>query len=139
MKYTGQIAAAVVAVTSLSSCVTMSPDGVKRFEFSKIAVSGERTQQGTAWLIKPNCTMDSMPNIRALEGPKHGKFVVVHEDLFPTSAAGDYRKCRTVKVLGAVGYYTSDKGYIGQDRMVARVSYANGRVEDTVLTIKVVK
>lgn len=139
MKYFGQLVMGVMAISSLSSCVTVSPDGVKRVEFNKVAVSGERTREGVAWHIKPDCSMQNMPTVRVVEPPKHGKLEIVKEGIFPTTAKGLYNKCRSVKVQGSVGYYTSDKGYIGMDRLTVRVSYGNGRIEDTVLNIKVVK
>lgn len=139
MKYFNQLAIGIMAVSSLSSCVTVSPDGVKRVEFNKVVVSGERTREGVAWLIKPDCSMQSIPTVRVVEPPKHGKLVIVKESVFPTTAKGIYSKCKAVKVQGSVGYYTSDKGYLGMDSLTVRVSYGNGRIEDSVLNIKVVK
>ncbi|ARM88965.1 hypothetical protein RHEC894_CH02678 [Rhizobium sp. CIAT894] len=48
-------------------------------------------------------------------------------------------KCETLKVNGVVGYYTSDPGYTGTDRLVIRSPYEEGKTDEGVLSVKVLR
>ncbi|PZM15005.1 hypothetical protein [Rhizobium tubonense] len=128
-----------IAIASLSGCVTYV-DGVKQTSGKKVAVSGERTLTGRTWLIKPDCTLSRIPNVRVTQPPKHGHVEIVQEELYPSYDSGDFKKCNTVKVMGIRGYYTSNTNYIGPDSYTARTSYGDGTdIEDAVISINVVK
>ncbi|NTG84521.1 hypothetical protein [Rhizobium rhizogenes] len=122
----------------LSSCVTTNAEGIKQSEFHGLAVSGERTRIGRDWSLNPDCSMLALPKVRVLEAPKHGKLEINSEAIFPT-ASGFYKKCNATRVRGTVEYYTSDKGFVGKDRIVTRSSYGDGLVQDATTNINVVK
>jgi hypothetical protein len=131
------LTATSIAAATLSSCVT-SPDGVRHDYSHKVAVGGERTRTGNSWNLNSDCTAKTVPNVRVTQKPQHGKVEIIREPLFPSST-GDYKKCSSVKVLGVVGYYTAAPSYVGQDSFTVRDSFGDGRVEDTTVTINVVR
>lgn len=122
----------------LSSCVTTNADGTRTMKTNALAASGERTRIGRDWSLNPDCSMLALPKVRVIEAPKHGKIEVSAEGIFPY-ATGYYKKCNTTKVRGTAEYYTSNKGFVGNDRTVTRVSYGDGLVQDNVTDINVVK
>lgn len=126
-----------VAVISLSSCTTTS-NSFRQKSKSITALSGERTRIGQTWHINNDCSHADYPATHIVEQPKHGRLQIVHEPVFP-NAAGKLAKCRTVKVGGVVGYYTSEPGYIGSDRIVLSSPYGDGKIEETVMNVNVIK
>ncbi|WP_271023076.1 hypothetical protein [Rhizobium sp. RCAM05973] len=122
----------------VSSCVTTNAEGIQQTSTTGLAVSGERTRVGRDWSLNPDCGMRALPKVRVIEAPKHGKFEVNPEDVFP-NATGYYRKCNTTRVRGTAEYYTSDKGFFGKDRISTRTSYGDGLIKDNVTVITVVK
>jgi len=125
-----------VAGVSLSSCVSTNTDGVRQQKYHATAVSGERTRIGRDWSLNPDCSRRGDPSVRVLQAPQHGKLDIVREDVFPYWEGG---KCNSRKVLGSAQYYTSDRGFIGNDSVVMRHSHGNGSVLDSTTEIKVVK
>ncbi|RFB93654.1 hypothetical protein B5K11_14175 [Rhizobium leguminosarum bv. trifolii] len=126
------------AAISLSSCTTTS-DGFRRKSASLTVLSGEKTKAGQNWHINVDCSQIDYPAIHVVEQPKHGRLQIVHEPVFPYDARGERLKCRTIKVGGAVGYYTSEPGYIGSDRFVVRYPYGDGMIEEIALNVNVIK
>ncbi|AIC27873.1 hypothetical protein IE4771_CH02775 [Rhizobium etli bv. mimosae str. IE4771] len=124
-------------VTPLSSCTT-TPESSRRQSLSITAQSGIRTLVAKNWHIDDDCRHIDYPAINIVERPKHGRLEIVHEPLFP-KLDGKASKCETIKVNGVVGYYTSDPGYTGRDRLVIRSPYEEGKTEEGVLSVKVVK
>ncbi|WP_245313636.1 hypothetical protein [Rhizobium sp. R635] len=129
----------ILAATTipLSSCTTTS-DGFRRQSQSITARSGVRTLVAKNWHIDDDCRHIDYPAIDIVEQPKHGRLEIVHEPLFP-KLVGKVSKCETTKVNGVVGYYTADKGYTGSDRLVIRSPYEEGKTEEGVLSVTVVK
>lgn len=123
---------------SLSGCTTTSPDGLVRNKAHRSVVSGERTKIGSAWNLNPDCSAKTVPDVRVREAPKYGKLENLRELAFP-SATDEYEKCNGTKIPAVVGYYTSEKGFVGKDRIVVRTSYKDGNVDEQVLDITVVK
>ena len=126
----------VVIGAALSSCASTNVDGVRQIDDRALAVSGERTRIGRDWNLNPDCSVRTKPLVRVLEPPKHGKLAIVQEDVFPARKDG---KCGSTKVLGNAQYYTSDRGFVGKDRIVTRHSYDSGGVQDVTSEITVVK
>ncbi|MBB4477812.1 hypothetical protein [Rhizobium etli] len=102
------------------------------------ARSGVRTLVAKNWHIDDDCRHIDYPAIDIVEQPRHGRLEIVREPLFP-KLAGQSSRCETVKVNGVVGYYTSDTGYTGSDRLVIRSPYGEGKTEEGVLSVTVVR
>lgn len=130
--------AAMSVSASLSGCTTTSSDGLVRYQTNVSVASGERTKLGVAWNLNPDCSAKAVPEVRVREAPKHGKLENLRELAFP-NAKGEYKKCNSTKIPATVGYYTSEKGFIGKDRIVVRTSYKDGVVDDRVLNITVIQ
>ena len=126
------------AVISLSSCTTTS-DSSRRESASLTAHSGEKTRAGQNWHINSDCSLADYPPTHIIEQPKHGRLQIVHEPIFPHEAKGKLAKCRTVKVGGVAGYYTSKPGYIGSDRFVVRFPVGDGEIKEMVLNVSVMQ
>ncbi|MBB3297109.1 hypothetical protein CO662_03135 [Rhizobium anhuiense] len=126
------------AVISLSSCTTTS-DSFRRESASLTVRSGERTRAGQVWRIHSDCSLADYPPTHIIEQPKHGRLQIVHEPIFPHEAKGKLAKCRTVKVGGVAGYYTSKPGYIGSDRFVVRFPVGDGEIKEMVLNVSVMQ
>ncbi|MBX4863431.1 hypothetical protein G9X64_16450 [Rhizobium sophorae] len=125
------------ATIPLASCTTTS-DGFRQQSLSITARSGVRTLVAKNWHIDDNCRHIDYPAMDVVERPKHGRLEIVHEPLFP-KLDGKASKCETTKVNGVVGYYTANSGYTGSDRLVIRSPYEEGKTEEGVLSVKVVK
>ena len=121
----------------LSSCTTTS-ESSRQQSLSITAKSGVRTLVAKNWHIDDDCRHINYPAIDIVERPKHGRLEIVHEPLFP-KLDGKASKCETVKVNGVVGYYTSDSGYTGTDQLVIRSPYEEGKTEEGVLSVKVLR
>ncbi|EJZ17964.1 hypothetical protein NE852_13525 [Rhizobium sp. Pop5] len=121
----------------LSSCTTTSETS-RQQSLSITARSGVRTLVAKNWHIDDDCRHIDYPAIEIVERPKHGRLEIVHEPLFP-KLDGKASKCATTKVNGVVGYYTPNPGYTGQDRLVIRSPYEDGKTEEGVLSVTVVK
>ncbi|QND14021.1 hypothetical protein HB775_09130 [Rhizobium leguminosarum bv. trifolii] len=129
---------AICVGAALASCTTTGPDGLSRHQKNITAASGERTKLGVAFSLNPDCSAKAVPEVRIREAPKHGKVESLRELAFP-NGKDEYKKCNGTKVLATVGYYTSDKGFVGKDRIVVRTSDKNGQVDEGVLNITVVE
>ncbi|TDW16582.1 hypothetical protein EV128_13434 [Rhizobium azibense] len=132
------LVAATSVIASFASCTTSSPDGLRRHRAHRSVVSGERTKIGAAWNLNPDCSAKTVPDVRVRQAPRHGKLENLRELAFP-SATDEYEKCNGIKIPAVVGYYTSEKGFVGKDRIVVRTSYKDGNVDEQVLDIAVVK
>ncbi|WP_245314353.1 hypothetical protein [Rhizobium sp. R634] len=121
----------------LSACTTTS-EGLRRQSESITARSGVRTLVAKNWHIDDDCRHIDYPAIDIVERPKHGRLEIVHEPLFP-KLDGKASKCEKTRVNGVVGYYTPDPGYTGKDRLVIRSPYEEGKTEEGVLNVTVVK
>ena len=121
---------------ALSGCVTKDADGIWQKKDLSIVVSGERTRIGRDWDLNLDCSVRAKPLVRVLGAPKHGRVETTQEVVFPSRKDG---KCNSTKVLGNAQYYTSDRGFIGKDRVVTRHSYGSGGVQDVTSEITVVK
>ena len=130
--------AAMSVSAMLAGCTTTGPDGLKRDQKNITVASGERTKLGAALSLNPDCSAKAVPEVRIREAPKHGKVESLRELAFP-SGKGAYKKCSGIKVPATVGYYTSDKGFVGKDRIVIRTSDKSGHVDEGVLNITVVE
>jgi hypothetical protein len=132
-------AALVLTISAaLSSCVTTNADGVKQYSFQKTAVSGDRLKISRVAIVKRDCNMRTLAEMRVIDPPQHGRVDIVHEKV-EGKFSGDYRLCTGKEVMGTVAYYTSQKGYIGRDKVVIRASSDDGIVRDYVSEINVVK
>ena len=124
-------------VIPLSSCTTTS-EASRRQSESITARSGVRTLVAKNWHIDDDCRHIDYPAIDIVERPQHGRLEIVHEPLFP-KLDGKASKCEKTRVNGVVGYYTPDPGYTGKDRLVIRSPYEEGKTEEGVLNVTVVK
>jgi hypothetical protein len=130
--------ATMCASAALTSCTTTGPDGLSHYQRNISVASGERTKIGVAFSLNPDCSAKVVPEVRIREAPKHGNVESLRELAFP-HGKGEYKKCNGTKVPTTVGYYTSDKGFVGKDRIVIRTSDKNGIVTEGVLNITVVE
>ncbi len=101
-------------------------------------MSGVRTKLGQHWHINNDCSLADVPAVRIIEAPKHGRLEIVRQPVFPDSA-GRLERCRTVKVMGLVAYYTAKAGYAGEDSFVLRAPYGDGKIADTTMNVTVLK
>lgn len=133
------IAAFALTVFAIgASGLAEASDSFKRESLSRTVMSGVRTKLGQHWHINNDCSLADVPVARIVEAPKHGRLEIVRQPVFPTSS-GKLERCRTVKVMGLVAYYTAKAGYIGEDRFVLRAPYGDGKIADTTMTITVLK
>ena len=130
------IAAPLSAILLLAGCVTAS--GIREVSHSVTSVSGERTKLHDAWHLKRDCSADTMPNVRVMTPPEHGKIDLVTQDVVPVYK-GPATKCNGIKPRGITIYYTSKPGYVGQDKVVFRESYGDGQVLDATIKLNVVQ
>lgn len=133
-----RISTAILISTALSSCVTTNTEGVKQATSQKTAVSGERIKVDQALAVRGDCSARVIPDLRVVQSPQHGTIDIVHETL-DGKFRGQYAKCTGKQVPGAAAYYTSKKGFIGNDRVTIRKSYKDGVVRDTITEINVVR
>lgn len=122
---------------ALCGCTTTS-DSFRQKSVSKTVLTGEKTKLGQTWHVDKDCSFVGYLPTHVIEQPKHGRFQLVHESVFPNEK-GALAKCRTVKVQGMVGYYTSEPGYIGSDKIVVRSPSGNGRVDEIIMNVNVIK
>lgn len=133
-----KISAAILISTAVSSCVTTNAEGVKQITTQKTAISGERIRLDHGLAVKPDCSARILPELRVLEAPQHGKIDIVHENV-DGKFRGEYSKCTGKQIPGTAAYYTSQKGFIGHDKVAIRHSYKDGVVRDFVSDINVVR
>ncbi|WP_426289281.1 hypothetical protein ACN9MC_27025 [Ensifer adhaerens] len=126
-----------VIVVALSACTTTSDDS-RQQALSITARSGVKTLVAKNWHIDDNCSQIDYPAMTIAEKPKHGHLEIVHEAVYP-KLVGKQSKCATTKVNGVVAYYTPNPGYTGRDRLVIRSPYEDGKIEEGVLSVTVVK
>lgn len=133
-----KFSAAILISAAVSSCVTTNAEGIKQVTYTKNAVSGERTKMDTAMAVKGDCSARVLPELRVLQAPQHGTVDIVHEKM-DGRFRGTYAKCTGKDVQGTAAYYTSKKGFVGNDKVVIRNSYKNGLVFDAAAEMKVVR
>jgi len=130
-----------VASTVLAGCNTVSgpgPDGLRHIHLTKAAVSGQKTRIGHSFKTNGNCGVDQLPDIAILQPSQHGK-VETETEAGYTHFKGAYARCNTQRIPGMATYYTSAPGYSGRDRVVTRVSFRDGRIDEATIDINVVK
>lgn len=137
MKYTIAALSAAMIALLFSDCA-VADDSFKRRSVSRTVLSGERTKLGQHWHINNDCSLADVPATRIVQAPKHGRLDIVRQPIFP-DAKGKLEKCRTVKVMGLVAYYTAKRGYVGKDRFVLRAPFGDGRIADTTMNVTVLK
>ncbi len=125
------------ATITLSACTTTSASS-RQQTLSITARSGVKTLVAKNWHIDDDCSQIDYPAMTIAEKPKHGRLEIVHEPVYP-KLDGKQSKCATTKVNGVVAYYTPNPGYTGRDRLVIRSPYEDGKIEEGVLSITVVK
>ncbi|MGF6159547.1 hypothetical protein M2267_004819 [Ensifer sp. KUDG1] len=125
------------ATITLSACTTTS-ESSRQQTLSITARSGVKTLVAKNWHIDDDCGQIDYPAMTIAEKPKHGRLEIVHEPVYP-KLDGKQSKCATTKVNGVVAYYTPNPGYTGRDRLVIRSPYEDGKIEEGVLNITVVK
>jgi hypothetical protein len=128
----------LVAGTAVSGCVTTNAEGVKQHESKKTTVSGERLKLNHAVSVKYDCSARILPEMRVLQAPQHGTIEIANEKV-EGKFRGAYSKCTGKETTGTVAYYTSQKGFVGQDKVVIRDSFKDGVVNDHTSYINVVK
>lgn len=129
-------AAPLSAVLLLAGCVTAS--GIKEVSRDFTAVSGERTRLHDALHLNRDCSPDTLPNVRVMTPPQHGKIDLVTQDVSPVFK-GPSTKCNGTKLRGVSIYYASKTGYVGQDKVIIRESYGDGKVVDATTKLNVVQ
>jgi hypothetical protein len=135
-----KIAAAALTLATLISLVpsyVSAEDGIGRKTIDKVVFSGKRTRLGEFWHIGGDCRTMSIPAYKVIEQPKHGRFEVVQEPVFP-SEKSSRAHCSKIKARGLGTYYTSQKGYHGSDRVVVRTEVGDGVLGDKIVQIRVV-
>ncbi|WP_077964876.1 hypothetical protein [Ensifer adhaerens] len=125
------------AALSLSACTTTS-DSSRQQTLSITARSGVKTLVAKNWHIDDACRQIDYPAMTVAEKPKHGRLEIVREPVYP-KLVGKQSKCAATKVNGIVAYYTPDPGYTGRDRLIIRSPYEDGKIEEGVLTVTVIK
>ncbi|WP_043612470.1 hypothetical protein [Ensifer sp. ZNC0028] len=136
MKTVRYLLLAAAAIT-LSAC-TATSESSRQQTLSITARSGVKTLVAKNWHINDDCSQIDYPAMTIAEKPKHGRLEIVHEPVYP-KLDGKRSKCATTKVNGVVAYYTPNPGYTGRDRLVIRSPYEDGKIEEGVLSITVVK
>lgn len=136
MKTVRYLLLAAAAIT-LSAC-TATSESSRQQTLSITARSGVKTLVAKNWHINDDCSQIDYPAMTIAEKPKHGRLEIVHEAVYP-KLDGKQSKCATTKVNGVVAYYTPNPGYTGRDRLVIRSPYQDGKIEEGVLSITVVK
>lgn len=129
---------AVVALAAGSFVPAQAAESFRRQTVSKTVVSGIRTKLAQNTHIDRDCSLVDVPFTRIVEKPKHGRLEIARERVFPNSK-GEYARCRTVKVMGLVAYFTAEAGYEGKDRFTLRAPYGDGMVEDVTFSVTVLK
>lgn len=125
------------AAITLSAC-TATSESSRQQTLSITARSGVKTLVAKNWHINDDCSQIDYPAMTIAEKPKHGRLEIVHEPVYP-KLDGKQSKCATTKVNGVVAYYTPNPGYTGRDRLVIRSPYEDGKIEEGVLSVTVVK
>lgn len=125
------------AAMTLLACTTAS-ESSRQQTLSITARSGVKTLVAKNWHINDDCSQIDYPAMTIAEKPKHGRLEIVHEPVYP-KLDGKQSKCATTKVNGVVAYYTPNPGYTGRDRLVIRSPYEDGKIEEGVLSVTVVK
>lgn len=130
-----------VACTTLTACNTVNgpgADGLRHNHRSVAAVSGQKTRIGINFKTNGNCGVDQQPDVTVIKPPQHGKIDTQTEAGY-THFTNANARCNTQKMPGMATYYTSAPGYSGKDKVVTRVSFRDGRVDEDTVDINVVK
>ncbi|WP_271023074.1 hypothetical protein [Rhizobium sp. RCAM05973] len=128
-----------IAALSLTGCVTTSVDGVKQRPHNQVVTSGKREKIGQSWHLNPDCSVSRLPTARVIEEPQHGKVSVVNQKGLVATAKGQFARCNSLRLPVTAIYYQSAPGYVGSDKLVARVSYGDGYVVDKIYWLRVKK
>ena len=122
----------------LSGCVT-NDNGVQNSEDHSRALSGERTKMGQSYMLNPDCSPRTMPNVKLVQAPEHGSVEFVKENIFANYKNAPQSRCNSRKSPGVSEYYTSKSGYSGKDMYKVRVSYGEGTIKDVTVNFNVIK
>lgn len=78
--------------------------------------SGQRTKLFFNHAINPDCSSATIPSIRIVDEPKHGRITIVGgTDYVYFPATNPRSACNSKRVAGQYVYYTSDLNFVGDD------------------------
>ncbi len=103
------------------------------------ADSGRELRLAFVSEVNLDCTSAGSADIGAINAPLHGQIRVQNELGFPSFAEDSPRHaCNQWKVKGVGVYYTSDKGYAGDDYVTLHYGFPDGEeaTGDFVITVK---
>jgi len=103
------------------------------------AQSGRELRLTFASDVKPDCSVGGAPVIHVINDAQHGRIRLQPEQASPSFAQDNPRSvCNQRRVAGVGVYYTSDKGYVGDDFVTLHYEFDDGgqQIEDYAITVK---
>src|SRR5262249_12309229 len=94
----------------------------------KVAASGVPLQLYWATSVNPDCSSAGAVTIKVGEPQSHGRVTISRTGVFTNFSAANVRqRCNTRRVGGVKAFYTSQRGYLGADRVAIDVIWPTGR------------
>jgi hypothetical protein len=107
----------MIAVLSLASVPALAADQ----NVERSVVSGGRAQIYGYYAINPDCTTIGDVDVKIVDQPAHGTFIVADTQVFPNFNKDNVRsECNSKKVPGLVGTYAATGSYVGDDKLTVR-------------------
>jgi len=103
------------------------------------AKSGQELRLVFASDVKPDCSSAGAPVIHVINDAQHGRVRIQPEQASPSFAQNNPRSaCNQRRITGVGVYYTSDKGYVGDDFVTLHYEFDDGgeQIEDYAIAVK---
>jgi hypothetical protein len=84
--------------------------------------------------IRKNCTAGTLPSVRLVTPPAHGKVTVKRGTL----RAQNLRQCLATELPALVAVYRSDANFVGQDAFTIELTSPDGKSQLQRITVNVV-
>jgi len=103
------------------------------------ANSGRELRLAFVSEVNLDCTVAGTADVIVVNAPLHGQLRIQNERGFPSFTEDNPRRaCNKWQVKGIGVYYTSDKGYTGDDYVTLHYGFPDGEEEtgDFIVTVK---
>ena len=124
------LAALLVLAIGLNTAVSAQVPVVERAAKGRAA---QDVRVGIYVNVRPDCSSGTLPTIRLLEPPAHGKVTLKRGHVKATN----YKQCLALEVPGYVAVYRSQRDFTGRDVMMLEVKYFGGRAEIQKITVTI--
>jgi hypothetical protein len=106
---------------------TTATTGQVNFVTQRFAVAGKKSNLGSFFSLKLDCTPVDWVDVRVTKAPDNGEAKMVEGNTFPNYTAPNPRvKCNEKSIKGHLLEYTPHKGYAGADRVEVEMISSEG-------------